>query len=378
MELTITPEMKSLIIEAATEAAKAARPEPAPEPDAADLDARIQSGVKSYMDKFTTGLGVMSGPAEIKSGLGDSETKALAAYIRTGQRNSAVKASNDTDMNIGTAADGGYDVPTGHYQGIIARRNEYDITTKLGLRPIPGKGTTVQVATDAADVSGFVATAEAAAFDRDAPVQGQASMTLVKYTKKIELSYELLRDEDSRLMEFLNDWVGRNMAVTRNSLLLTEVATNGGSLKTLAATAAIAAGELEDVAWSNGVAYYLGDSANVAWVTRPATYGAITKLSGNYRWYGETGQGDIAQTGPNILGYPVLFSQAVAAPAASAKSLVFGNFNFVGYREGSGFSFLRDPYSKAGNGQVVLYYMFDVVYKVLNSQAIGYAVQAAA
>jgi hypothetical protein len=43
-----------------------------------------------------------------------------------------MKASNDTDMNVGTSADGGYAVPTGHYNGIIARLDEAALYGKLG------------------------------------------------------------------------------------------------------------------------------------------------------------------------------------------------------------------------------------------------------
>ena len=77
-----------------------------------------------------------------------------------------------------------------------------------------------------------------------------------------------------------------------------------------------------------------------------------------------------------LLGYPVYMSQKVAAPAADAKSAYFGNWNYVGLREAPGFTFLRDPYSKASTGQVVLHYFFRTVYGVLQAEAIGYGEQA--
>lgn len=373
--MEITPEMQSALNEAAAAAVKSLQPaEPAA--PAPDMDATVQAAVKSYLDKYTNELGVASAPSVSKSGLGDTYVKATAAFVRSGQSNSGIKANN-TDMNIGTAADGGYAVPTGHYQGIVARMSESDLTTKLGLLAIPGTGTTVNVVTDAADAATIAPVGEALAATRDAPVLGMAAMTLVKFPIDIEMSTELLDDEDSRLMAYLENWVGRQVAITRNSLLLTEVATNGAALKTFAATGAIAAGELEDIAYSSNIGYYLTDGGNIAWVTRPPTYGALTKLSGNFRWYGETAQGNISHIGPEILSYPVHFSQAAAAPAASAKSVFFGNWNYVGFREGSGMSFLRDPYSKASTGQIVLHYSFRVAYKVLASQAIGYGIQAA-
>jgi HK97 family phage major capsid protein len=57
---------------------------------------------------------------------------------------------------------------------------------------------------------------------------------------------------------------------------------------------------------------------------------------------------------------------------AGLKSLVFGNFGFVGMRLAPDMTVLRDPYSKAGNGQVVFHYYFRTVYKVLIAEALQY------
>ena len=59
--------------------------------------------------------------------------------------------------------------------------------------------------------------------------------------------------------------------------------------------------------------------------------------------------------------------------AAGAKSLIFGNFNFVGIREAPGLTFLPRPLQcGAGSGQVNLYYYFRAVYKVLLPAAVLY------
>ncbi len=82
--------------------------------------------------------------------------------------------------------------------------------------------------------------------------------------------------------------------------------------------------------------------------------------------------------GPDLLGFPVRYSQKSGATAASAKSVYFGNWNFVGYREAPGFSLIRDPYSRAANGEVILNYMFRADYAVLVAEAIGYGVHPSA
>lgn len=319
--------------------------------------------------------GAHRAPAHNKTGLGDSEVKAYAWFLKTGD-SSGIKASNNTDMNVGTDADGGYAVPTGHYQGIIARRDEQMLAARLGVRRIPGKGTTVDVPLDGEADGEFVATNEAADSDRDAPALGVKSLTLVKYTKRVELSNELLEDDDSNILAFLNDFVGRGMAKTHNSLLLTEVGSNGTKLGDLTA-AAIAAGELETIVGNDDLSGYLDDSTSVGWVMRSSTHWDIMALTGNDRLYAGMATGQPGK-GMQLLGYPVAYSNKAAAQAANAKSVYFGNWNYVGYREAPGFTVLRDPYSLATKGQLVLHYYFRAVYGVLQAEAIGYGQHAAA
>lgn len=318
-----------------------------------------------------------------KTGLGDNWTKSFTHYLRTGDGGGLgvpmggeveIKASNNTDMNITTAADGGDLVPRGFFQQVIARRDESMLAgVRLPVRRIPGVGTTVDVPIDNEADGEFISTGEVVAFDRDAPAVSKKALTLVKYTKKIEISYELLDDNDVNLLAFLADFVGRGMAKTHNNLLLTEVAANGTSFKTFASATAIAFGEPEDIVGSNDLAPYLEDEGAAAWVTRSSTFWDILSLTGNDRQYGMVGMATAAGgTRWNLLGYPVYHSQKAAAVAASAKSVYFGNWRYVGWREAPGLTFLRDPYTLAGDGQVRLLYHFRTVYGVLQAEAIGY------
>ena len=165
------------------------------------------------MEKLETAVAeTRTAPALLKHRLGDSEERALAHFVRTGDHGALgeYRAANDTIGNETTAADGGYAVPTGHHNQIIARRDEAMLATKLGLMRVPGKGLTVNVPVDAeADVE-FAATAEqddnyAQTYARDMPAIGQVVMTLAKRTKKVPLTEELLEDEDSNLLEFVSN-----------------------------------------------------------------------------------------------------------------------------------------------------------------------------
>lgn len=274
----------------------------------------------------------------------------------------SVKASNVTDMNITTPADGGYAVPIGHYQRIIARRDEMALDNKLGVMPLPGKGTSVNVPLDAANASPFIATNEAAAFDLDAPVIGQKVATLVKYSKKIQLSVELIEDEDSGLMAFLEDYVGRALGLTYNTALMTKVLA-GGTAVPLSGAVALAA-HIPTMVYSIPDEY--ADGAQ--WVMRRATEGAYRGLSGNNWQFTPTPPGGTSES--SLWGFPINHSQFTPAIAASAKTMVLGNFGFVGKRQINQVTFLRDPYSAANTGQVNLFYYVRFVYEVLQAGAL--------
>ena len=311
--------------------------------------------------------------------LGDSEERAFAHWLKTGDDGGIreLRASNATSMNITTAEDGGYAVPTGHYQGIIARRDEGMLALKLGVRRIPGKGTTVNIPVDNEDDGEFVSTAESSENDQDAPAITQVPSTLVKYTKRIDLTVELLEDEDSAILNFLNDFVGRGLAKTHNSLLLTEVAANGTSLKTFASATVIAVGEPENIVYADALDPYLDDGGSVGWVMRRSVHGEIIGLgSTSIPYYRSNPFGDAIR--PTLLEFPVLYSYKSGATAASTKSVYFGNWNYVGYREAPGMTVIRDPYARAAYGEIRLHYMFRCDYNVLVAEAIGYGVHPSA
>ena len=179
----------------------------------------------------------------------------------------------------------------------------------------------------------------------------------------------MLEDEDSAILAFLNNFVGRGMAKTHNALLIAAAGAGGTSLKTFASATAIAAGELEDIVGNDALDNYLDDSGSVSWVMKNSVKWEVMSLLGDNRIYGTT------PLGAGLLGYPAATTAASGATAASTKSVYFGNWSFVGLREAPSFQFLRDPYSyEAG---IELRYQFRAVYKVLQAEAIGYGVHPA-
>jgi len=336
-------------------------------------------------------------PAFNKSEAGKSFPEAFKHWARTGEKSplqdggwgefseidgvgegvTIRAASNATDMNIGTAADGGNTVPTGFYNQIVARRDETDLASRLPLLNIPtsGGGNTFDIPVDNEADGEFVSTSEAATFDLDAPALDKKQATLVLYSKYTDVSYQLLRSTPTDLMGFLSDWVGRGWAKTRNNLLLTEVASAGTAFKTFASASAIAFGEPEDMVGNDDLAAYLDEDSAVAWVMRSSTHWDIKSLtSSNNRMYAVNPQGN----GRELLGYPVLYSQKAAAQAASAKPVYFGNWRYVAKADGNALTFLRDPYTVGVKGQVRMLWFFEIDFVVVQAEAIGYGVHPSA
>ena len=335
-------------------------------------------------------------PSVLKIRPGDSEERAWAHFIRTGD-GGGLKGAQDEDgesrgqhayeVHIPTASEmrattytlavadatGGLPaVPTGFVNRIAARRNELRLAERLGVQPIPGVGLTVNHAYDNAAAAVFDSVAEQVdaftnVYTAARPTLATKAFTLVKYTRKVQLTEETLQDEDANLMGFVADWIGREIALTHNYLMLTEVGSNGTSLKTFASATAVAAGELESMCFNDTLSWYLDDGGSIAWVTRPSTFGKIKAITGSARMYEVLGAGSARGA---LLEYPVHYSSYATAIAASAKSIYFGNWYFMGLRESPALSFIRDPYTT--DGIVYLKYSFRCVYGILIAGAIGY------
>lgn len=361
--------------------------EPVAQVQAVDLNP-VLDAVKSMRAEFSEELAAMKAQMAEVEGKAVNQIKAapkvishltssspLKAYLRTGRDEyfadfaDSMKAANDTIGNVTTAADGGYAVPTGHFGQIIARRDETMLAPRLGVRRIAGVGLTVNVPVDAeADVE-MASTSEqiddySNTYTRDFPALGTVAMTLVKYTKKVPLTEELLEDEESNLLSFLADYVGRAQAGQHNTQLVTEVLANGTAGLTLDGASAIAAAEIPELLGKVPTNY----ADDVKLIMDRGTLFYLRGLSGNPFIFNQLERnGFMAQ---ELGGVPVYEAAAMPDIGGGNKSMVAGNFFYLGLREG-GMTMLRDPYTT--DGIVYLKYRQRFVYKVLQAEAIQYA-----
>lgn len=301
----------------------------------------------------------------------DTEQGIYCRWLRTGDEMAMaeLRASNNTDMNVGTAADGGDLVPVGHYNQIIERLRPLSLPEQVGVMQMPGDNLTVNIPVDnEADSGEFVATNESAEFDRDAPAVSKIASTLVKYTKKVDLTYELLQGEDSGLMNFLSRYVADGMAATLNKLMVVEALANGTAALTLASATAITPAEVSNLQYKLKARYAAG--ASVSFLMRRATEGYLRGLTGNQFLFAPTPNGT---PGAGLLGLPQFSDDNMGALAASGKSMLIANWAYMAMRLNPALTVLRNPYIRADYGELRLNYYFMADFAVLQAEAFQYA-----
>lgn len=152
----------------------------------------------------------------------------FAMAARRGFRNASSDAANET-----TAADGGYAVPV----DIQTKINEFkeasfslaDLVTVEKVNTNTGRRT--YVAKDAH--TGFSLVAEQGVIGQSAiPQFTPVSYTIKKYAGYLPVTNELLADSDANISGYLIDWLGKESVATRNSLILTKLATATASAMT--------------------------------------------------------------------------------------------------------------------------------------------------
>ncbi len=346
--------------------------------------------------ELTTRAEKPSGSPAVVKNRGDNEANAWSAYLRYGDRGglshlvapgeggdkpqivlnvpsqrqtrlAMEKRVTDSTMNITTSGDGANLVPTGLVAQIAVRKNERMLAERLGCRRVPGQGTTVNYPYENKDPDVFATTSEQSDahgnnYERNAYTTALRAFTLVKYTRKLELTEEMYEDTPVDLMAYIADVIGREIAATHNTLLVANAEALGTKFKDFASNAAIAAGELEAIIGNDALGFYLEDGSDVHWLMRSTTHWAINSVVGDARFYS-------AQL-PGLLGHDVLHSTKVDAIGAAGKSVFFGDWNYMGYREAPELRFIQDPYSV--DGMVVLKYSFRACYGLLQAGALGY------
>jgi HK97 family phage major capsid protein len=257
-------------------------------------------------------------------------------------------------LQIGTDSEGGYLVPDEFERTLVEALEDENIfrslanviNTSSGDRKIPvvaTKGTASWV-----DEEGIIPESDDSF--------GQVSIGAYKLATLIKVSEELLNDSVFNLEAYITREFARRIGNKEEEAFFTGdgtgkptgiLAASGGAQVgvTAAAAAAVTIDEVLDLFYSLKAPY----RNRAVFVLNDATIKAIRKLkdgSGQYLWQPSLQAG----TPDTILNRPIRTSAYMPVLAASAKSIVFGDFSYywVADRQGRAFKRLNELYATTG------------------------------
>jgi HK97 family phage major capsid protein len=351
-----------------------------------DIKAIADEIRKSIIEELKSEPGLERGERTVKApavidGLGEKSYKsAFWNYVRTGEESDIRKAAKAA-LQEGTNTEGGYLVPDDEYGSIIAKRDEESIISRLGLMRVTTNRDKYNFPTEDASLAKFTLVAEEGQISaaEEEPTFAQVAVPIYKFTKLIKVSEELLEDENSNLEAFLTNAIGRAVADTENYYALIGGGTTvpqgafvGGTAGlTFDSASAIGAAEIPKLMGKLGSPYHNG----AAWVMDPATWFNLKGLTGS-QFIFTSGVARLSGTvdGPTLEGYPVILNSNVAAIGATNKSLLFGNFNYMGFVTNRGLRIRRLNELYAGTGQVGILATYRFGCAVLQAEAFQYAI----
>lgn len=281
----------------------------------------------------------------------DDAMKTFDGFLHGGIKNPAIKAAMQENVD----AEGGYYVPEQAMTEVIAGLRERSLIRAAGARVFQVNGDRVTIP-GLTWSSAAVITGEEAAYSEVEPTASQIVFTPYKFSRLARVSEELAADAMFDIWgQILAPDFTQAFVYAENSYFTTGtgagqpqgVVTGGTVGTTTAAAAAITADEIVDTYHALNYLYRM----NAVWMMHDTTAKYIRKLldgTGQYLWQPglQAGQPD------RILGRPVITNNNMAEIAASAKTILFGDFSYYGIAMRGGWSVDRNPYLYMANGQV--------------------------
>ena len=307
--------------------------------------------------------------AVVKTRGGDHDGgQAFKHWVRTGQMNYYTKG-NEQDwsstktnaLNETTSTEGGILVPEGLYTSIIAKRDEMSIIRSNGAMVIQTNLDTVQVPVENARMTTAIV-AESGSYVAAEPTFTSNVVPIYKFGNQLRLTDELVADEQTNIMGYLANGLGRAFGLMENQYCIAGTGssqpkgllTGGTAAITAASTTAITAAELISLYHALPEPYTTNPS-EVVFITRNGTLGALRALaSSSVFTFNLQPQGD--QGAQQLYGHKVAVSGYMQAPTTGLKSLLVTNLA-AGYImiERAGMVMQRNPYLLQATGQVALF-----------------------
>lgn len=285
------------------------------------------------------------------------EASTFAAWVRRGpaalnaEQTEVFNARFKAAQSTGTDTAGGYTVPQGFYDQIMSAEKAYGGMLDVAFVFDTATGNVLPIPTDNDTTnSGAILGENSQATAQDVSF-GSVSMNAWTYSSKLVLvSNQLLQDTAFNLDSFLADKLGTRIARATNAHFTTG---NGASQPTGVVTAGAAgytaggsstSGSTTTISYADLVELeHSVDSAyrrNARWMMSDTALKVIKKLvdgMGRPLWMA----GLQVKEPDTINGYAYSINQDMAVPAASAKTVLFGDFSKYFIRRVAGVQLLR-------------------------------------
>ncbi len=310
---------------------------------------------------------------------------AFKSWMQTGQENQglirpdasfeAIKSAKAA-WNVTTGASGAFLVPDPLYNQIIAKRENSSWVRQVPCQYFQTSADHLLVPREDTKLTDFVLTAEAAAYNEEEGTVSQKDLILYKYTKMTKVNEEFLMYNSTNWESWFSNAMGRAVAGTENTMYTTGTGTNQPEGIVTGATVANTTATTDVILPAELTTFlgFLGGGYNVS--------GETALLMANVtKWYlrGQTGNPFLfnptpaANSGDNIFGYNVVINDDLEPyTTASAKCIVFGNFNYYGVVEKPGMIVQRNPYLYMATGQIGIFASIFRGGGVLQSEAFYY------
>lgn len=260
------------------------------------------------------------------------EGEKLRSFLR-GESRSISFMPDLAQRDILKSGNAGNTVPTGFYGQLVDHMIESSAVLQAGPTILrTNTGETIQVPVTTAHSAGEL-TAEGAAITESDPTFAQRDLAVYKYATLMQVSSELINDNDVMLEQYLAMQAGRAVGNAWGAHLVTGTGSSQPQGVATGATAGVTgvatvfvptADNLVDLYYSVIAPYRA--SSSCAWLMDDSTVASIRKIKDNddqYIWQPglSTGEPD------RLLGKPVYADPNVATAAADAKTVLFGDFS---------------------------------------------------
>lgn len=250
-------------------------------------------------------------------------------------------------QSVGTTTAGGYLVAQEFGSYVEAARRQYGgMLSVATVYPTSSGADLLLPSVDETGVSGSILS-ENSQISESAMTFGQLTVSSYMYTSGLVLvSNQLMQDSEFPLDQFIAQALGERLGRAQNAHWTTGTGSSqpygvvagaaSGKAGATGQTTTVTYADIVDLVYSVDVAY----RGNSRFMTKDATVGAIRKLLDSQNrplWEPsvQAGQPD------SILGYPIVVNNDVATMAASAKSILFGDFSKYIIRDVSGIQIVR-------------------------------------